>query len=178
LLILTAVLLGAALSFAYSYSSLHRAKDWKIDYLEGRLESRTSQVEALEAELVQTQGSLEGQPSTGEMEALRAQLDEADSLTKSQQKQLKDLERKLANLTRSRDSWKSKHAAARSEIETMTAPPSSPSPLIGAVEEMAADSEPAPQTVAPGEAPEAEIPAPASPAAAEPGYENANAEYR
>ena len=80
LLMLTAVLLGAGGGFAYSYAPLHRAKDWQIDYLQERLDSRTGQVESLERELVETRGALDGQPSSDELDAFRTRLDEATSM--------------------------------------------------------------------------------------------------
>ena len=59
LLILTAILLGAGLAFAYSYAPLHRAKNWEIAYLNDRLESRTGQLEDLETRLRQADSALD-----------------------------------------------------------------------------------------------------------------------
>ncbi len=115
LLMLTVLLLGAALAFAYSYAPLHRAKDWEISYLQERLASRTQQVEELEEKLRSAESTLEGQPSSDEVSALRAQLDEASGLGDSLQKQVRELERKLERVTRSRDSWKQKHATVVAE---------------------------------------------------------------
>jgi len=135
LLILTAVLLGGSMAFIYSYAPLHRAKDWEISYLQERLTSRTEQVEGLEANLRQAQGAIEGQPSNGQLDALNAQLDEAQGLSGSLQKQVRDLESKLTKMTRSRDSWKRKHASvvaeaeAASAVASSVAPTPSPAPL-------------------------------------------------
>ena len=120
LLILTAVLLGGAATFAYSYAPLHRAKDWQIAYLEERLHTRTEQVETLEEELRQAEATVEGQPSNDEVKSLRAQLDEAQGLNDSLEKQVGDLEQKLAQATQSRDSWKKKHGALVAEVEART----------------------------------------------------------
>ncbi len=120
LLILTAVLLGGALAFVYSYAPLHRAKDWEIAYLEERLQTRTEQVETLEAELRKAEATVQGQPSNDEVKSLRAQLDESQSLSASLQKQVGDLEQKLTQANRSRDSWKKKHGALVAEAQTRT----------------------------------------------------------
>jgi len=122
LLILTAVLLGAALSFAYSYAPLHRANSWKIDYLEERLESRTSQVRDLEEQLEKATSSLAGTPSDDEVQALRSQLDEATKLAASREQEIEQLERDLANTARSRDTWKNRHTAAMNDLESRSEP--------------------------------------------------------
>ena len=152
LLILTALLLGAALSFAYSYAPLHRANVWKIGYLEERLESRNEQVNELEAQLEQAKSSLDGTPSNEEVRALRTRLDEAIKLAESREKEIGGLERKLASMTRSRDSWKGRHAEAVAKLEA-------PAPAPVAV--VAPEASDAPEA-------DAEPTAPASPAPAAP----------
>jgi len=117
LLFLTALLLGALGTFVYSYAPLHNAKDWQIDYLEDRLETRNAHVLELEEELRVAKGSLVGQPSDGEVDALRSQLSEANDLAASHQKQVDELERKLKSASRSRDQWKSRHATVTAELE-------------------------------------------------------------
>jgi predicted nucleic acid-binding Zn-ribbon protein len=117
LLILTALLLGALLSFAYSYAPLHRAKDWKIDYLEERLEARNAHVLELEAQLREARASLEGTASDDEVRALRTRLDEATRLAESREQEITDLEQKLESASRARDSWKSRHAAIAANLE-------------------------------------------------------------
>jgi chromosome segregation ATPase len=121
LLILTAALLGGAGAFTYSYAPLHRAKDWEITYLEERLASRTEQVETLEAQLRQAEGAIEGQPSGDQLDALQAQLGEAQELSRSLQTRVSELEGKLTKMTRSRDSWKKKHASLVAEAEATRA---------------------------------------------------------
>jgi hypothetical protein len=117
LLILTAVLVGALAAFAYSYAPLHRAKDWKIDYLEERLEGRRDQVREFEERLTSAHASLDGTPSDEEIRALRTRLEEETRLAASREKENKALDRKLESLTRSRDSWKSRHAAVAQDLE-------------------------------------------------------------
>jgi hypothetical protein len=117
LLILTALLLGALLSFAYSYAPLHRAKAWKIDYLEERLEARNAHVLELEAQLREARTSLEGTASDDEVRALRTRLDEATRLAESRDQEIAALEKKLESASRARDSWESRHAAASADLE-------------------------------------------------------------
>jgi hypothetical protein len=126
LLILTALLLGALLSFAYSYAPLHGAKNWKIDYLEERLESRNAQVLDLETQLREARASLEGTASDDEVRALRTRLDEATRLAAAREQEIAALEEKLESANRSRDSWKSRHAAAVSDLEGRSEPASGP----------------------------------------------------
>jgi hypothetical protein len=117
LLFLTALLLGAVFAFVYSYAPLHRAKDWKIGYLEERLSIRTNQAKELEQELREARASLEGTPSGEELGAVRAQLNEATSLADAQKKEMTELSRKLESAERSRNKWKSRYADALPELE-------------------------------------------------------------
>jgi hypothetical protein len=166
LLILTALLLGALGTFSYSYAPLHRAKDWQIDYLEGRLEVRNAHVLELEVELRESKASMVGQPSGDEVDALRAQLNEANDLAASHQKQMNELERKLKSATRSRDKWKSRHVAAMSELEGAKAEPapsdvadSRPEPIaeptapVAAAQDSASEVPASPAPVSPDEEP-------------------------
>ena len=134
LLILTACLLGAIGAFTYSYAPLHRAKDWRIDYLENRLEIRNALVHELEEELGEARSSLKGQPSGEEMKALRAQLGEATKLTAAREREIKGLDRKLASMKKSRDSFKRRHASAVADLEAKLSAqlPSSPEPALAA----------------------------------------------
>ena len=118
LLILTALLLGALLAFTYSYAPLHRAKDWKIDYLEERLESRNQQLREIKVNLAEARTSLSGTLSIEEIAAIRTRLDEATRLADSRKRETGSLQKKLAQAKKSRDQWRSRHAAAVSEIET------------------------------------------------------------
>ena len=122
-LFLAAILLGAICAFAYSYAPLHRAKDWQIGYLEERIELRSSQVEELERGLEEAEKSLVGQPSGEELSAVRAQLAEATKLAESRDRELETLDGKLKSVTRSRDSWKSRHAEARAALDERNAEP-------------------------------------------------------
>ncbi len=154
LLILMALLLGALSAFSYSYAPLHRAKDWKIDYLEERLESRNEQILELEESLVRARASLDETLSGEEIEAIRARLKEASRLAESREKETASLKKKLDQATKSLDQSRSRHAAARAEMEKQ--------------EQQAAlaASEPPARPVA---AAEPELPlAPAAPAAAAP----------
>jgi chromosome segregation ATPase len=156
LLIVTAFLLGALAGFSYSYAPLHRAKDWKIDYLEERLTSRTNQIEELERELGEVRSASENQPSGEQLDALRAQLAEANGLASSRKKEIAELERELDSANSSRDSWKSKHAQVASKLEKIeshsTPRPTearalSASPTDDAVEAETAETDPPDATV-------------------------------
>jgi DNA-binding transcriptional MerR regulator len=121
LLFLVALLLGAVIAFTYSYAPLHRAKDWKIGYLEERLGIRTNQAKELELDLHQARAALEGTPSGEELGAVRAQLNEAMDLADAQKdthkKKLAELARKLESAERSRNKWKSRYEEARPAFE-------------------------------------------------------------
>ena len=117
LLILATFLVGGAIAFAYSYAPLHRAKDWKVAYLDDRLEARNEQVRALETQLERANGQLANSPSGEELSALKSQLAEATDLVDSRKRELNSLKRKLESVSRSHDSWKRKHASALSELE-------------------------------------------------------------
>lgn len=160
LLILSAALLGGLGAFAYSYAPLHRAKDWQIDYLESRLESRNQQVESLEEKLRDAQASMDGKPSGEELGALRGKLDEVTKHSSSLEKQVRELEQQLEQVTRSRDGWKQKHAAALREIESVKAAAAATpdEPVAAASPQRDADdagSPAAPAPVAGGTTPEA-----------------------
>jgi len=128
LLILTAILVGSIAGFAYSYAPLHRAKNWKIEWLEERLANRTAAVEELERELGELRTAGESEPTGDEMNALRAQLAEANGLAAAQKQELAELERQLADANGARDSWQSKHAQVASRLEQLESQPASESP--------------------------------------------------
>lgn len=117
LLILTALLLGALLAFSYSYAPLHRAKDWKIGYLEERLESRNQQLREAGNNLTEARTSLNGTLSRGEVSAIRTQLGEATRLADSRKNEITSLQKRLTQARKTRDQWRNRHATALSEIE-------------------------------------------------------------
>jgi chromosome segregation ATPase len=104
-------------AFVYSYAPLHRAKDWKIGYLEERLSIRTNQAKELGQKLREARASLEGTPSGEELGAVRAQLNEATSLADAHKKEITELSRKLESAERSRNKWKSRYNDALPELE-------------------------------------------------------------
>jgi hypothetical protein len=121
LLVLTACLLGGLCAFTYSYAPLHRAKDWRISYLESRIEIRNAQVREFEGELAQARNSLESQPSADELKELRAQLSEATKLAEAGKRDTRELDRKLTSMTKSRDSYKRRHAASSADLKAKKA---------------------------------------------------------
>ena len=157
-----ALLLGATSAFVYSYAPLHRAKDWKLDYLEERLSIRTNQARELEQELQQARSALEGTPSGEQLGALRAQLEEATTLAAAHKKEMAALARKLESAERSRNKWKSRSSQASAELEEAR--------RSTEAEAMAATTDPlefgATAPVAPSDAEQPEVvePGPASPA--------------
>ena len=95
LLFLATLLLGATTAFVYFYAPLHRAKDWKIEYLDERLSIRSKQVRELEENLQKARKSLEGTPSGEELGAVRSQLKEATSLASAREKEMDALSQQL-----------------------------------------------------------------------------------
>ena len=144
LLFLTAVLLGATTAFIYSYAPLHRAKDWKIEYLDERLSIRSKQARELEAELRKAREALEGTPSGEELGALRAQLREATRLASAREKEMESLSQKLRSAQRSRDEWKSRSATTLAKFEALNVEPGTaaadPAPAAAADPEPPADA--------------------------------------
>ncbi len=130
-----AFVLGGATAFAYSYAPLHRAKDWQINYLEGRVESRDVQAKQLEADLEEALESLTDTPSGEELRGMRAQLAEDSALVDSRQRDIDRLTAKLGRMTRSRDSWKSRHADAIARIEERREAEDTSTPSAAAVGE-------------------------------------------
>jgi hypothetical protein len=120
ILFLLVAMLGAAGSFAYSYAPLHRAKDWKVEYLESRLDKGNLELTELREGLAAARAQLDDSPPAEEVKALRATREQNTELSASKQREIDALERKLEGVTRSRNSWKSKHAkvvAAHDSLE-------------------------------------------------------------
>jgi hypothetical protein len=113
-------LAGGLISFVYSCGPLHNAKAWKIDYLEERLEARTTQLVELESQIAEQKSASDDTSRADELTKLR------DDLA-SRSKSIEGLERKVAGskkrekeLTRSRDTWKTRHAKLEAELEELS----------------------------------------------------------
>ena len=120
-LFLATFLAGAIAALVYSYAPLHSSKNWKIDYLEGRVDSQNEQINQLEAELVQSRSQTKGQPQPGELVALRSQLEQAQSEVERINKHARQSETTVQRLRRS-----------LAKANAKSAPPAAPSPSASA----------------------------------------------
>ncbi len=77
LLFAAVFLLGASCAFIYSYAPLHSSKNWKIDYLEDRVDAQNQQLSALEQELSQARARAQGGPQPEELEEMRGELEQS-----------------------------------------------------------------------------------------------------
>jgi chaperonin cofactor prefoldin len=134
-------LAGGLIAFAYSYAPLHDAKNWRIDYLEERLEFKQRQLTDLQAELKQLKSESVDRPDTGTFKRLKGELATTSSTVGDLKKKLARSARQIEELERSRDKWKSRHAEAESQRKTLAS-------KIEAVEQNAA-SAPVPAAPAP-----------------------------
>ncbi|MBW2273791.1 MAG: hypothetical protein JRG96_10990 [Deltaproteobacteria bacterium] len=110
-----AFLAGGILAFGYSYIPLHSAKNWKIDYQESRLASQREKLEEFEAKLTTAEAGAARAERLEEQAPRRQELDEAVAKLRTLEAKLSDLEKQNGKLSRSRDSWRSRHAAAEKE---------------------------------------------------------------
>ena len=116
-----AFVLGGILAFGYSYVPLHGAKDWKIDYQESRLLSQREKLEELEVKLAAAEGEAARAANLEEEVPRRQELDEALAKLKALEGKYSKLEKQNVELTRSRDTWKSRHATAQQERDELEA---------------------------------------------------------
>jgi hypothetical protein len=114
-----AFLAGGILAFGYSYTPLHGAKNWKIDYQASRLESQREKLAALDAKLAAAGAEAADAARLEESRPRREELDEAQAKLKGLEKKLAALEAENSKLTRSRDSWRSRHAAVEKELDEL-----------------------------------------------------------
>lgn len=122
-------LAGALIAFVYSYAPLHSAKNWKIDYLEERLDASRLQIEDLERNLADVQKKMRTRADPEAFRLLQGELAVTDDTIGDLESKLARSQRRVKDLERSRDSWKAKHSEAElkreallSEIESINSP--------------------------------------------------------
>lgn len=149
-------LAGGLLTFGYSYSPLHDAKNWRIDYLEERIRAKDAQLDELQKQLDEVRSEAADKPDGETFKLLQQELVTADKTVQELERKLARAEKQAKELERSRDKWKARHAEAESRRQPLaaSAPAAEPAPATAAAETAAPDS--APAAPAPG--------APATPA--------------
>jgi peptidoglycan hydrolase CwlO-like protein len=132
---------GGSISFVYSFVPLHSAKNWKIDYLETRLEAKDQQLRSAVHRLAAVEAEAADKPDSQTFKLLQDELASGDKTIKNLERDLARAKRRTSELERSRNGWKAKHAAAESEIEALASadaeepadtPPASPAPSAAA----------------------------------------------
>jgi len=142
-------LAGGLIAFAYSYAPLHDAKNWRIDYLEERLQLKQGQLTELQAELKLLKSDTADRPDAATFKSLKDELSTTKSTVGSLEKKLARSARRIEELERSRNNWKSRHAEAESKWKALDSE-------IEAIEQNAASS-PVPAAPAPDPGSEARI---------------------
>jgi hypothetical protein len=112
-------LAGGLIAFAYSYAPLHDAKNWRIDYLAERLELKQGQLAELQAELKRLKSDTADRPDSDTLKNLKDELATTNSTVESLEKKLAKSARRIEELERSRDQWKSKQAEAESKWKAL-----------------------------------------------------------
>jgi hypothetical protein len=110
---------GGSISFVYSFVPLHSAKNWKIDYLETRLEAKDQQLRSAVHRLAAVEAEAADKPDSQTFKLLQDELASGDKTIKNLERDLARAKRRTSELERSRNGWKAKHAAAESEIEAL-----------------------------------------------------------
>ena len=108
---------GAAVAFAYSYGPLHSGKNWMINYLEERVESKDTRLAEVEGELARVKTDSEGKPDSETFKLLQDELATTDKTIQNLERKLARAERRIKDLERSRSNWKKKHAASQARLE-------------------------------------------------------------
>ena len=100
--------LGTLCAFAFSYAPLHTSKNWKIDYLEGRVDAQNQKIGELEQELQGARAQTRGRPDPEELDALRTELEQVQAElagskteTRRSRSKVRDLQRSLEEATAS-----------------------------------------------------------------------------
>jgi len=110
-------IVGAAVAFAYSYGPLHSGKNWMIDYLEQRVESKDVRLAEIEGELARVKADSQGKPDTETFKLLQDELATTDKTIQNLERKLARSERRIKELERSRSNWKKKHAESQARLE-------------------------------------------------------------
>jgi septal ring factor EnvC (AmiA/AmiB activator) len=118
---LAVFLVGGLFAFAYSYSPLHNAKNWKIDYLNGRLEAQTSRLAEVTGELGKLQADSASRPDAETFGMLQNELASTDKTIGDLERKLEKSERRVKELEQSRKNWRAKARAAENKSEALAA---------------------------------------------------------
>lgn len=118
---LATFLCGGVFAFAYSYAPLHSAKNWKIDYLNGRLEAQSGRLGEITAELDTLQTDSASRPDAETFVMLQSELASADKTLADLERKFEKSERRVKELERSRKNWREKAKAAESKSEALAA---------------------------------------------------------
>jgi DNA repair exonuclease SbcCD ATPase subunit len=112
---------GGIVTFAYSYHSLHDAKNWEISHLEERMDTKELRLVQIEQEMAALKRSARGQPDAAGFQELQRQLASATTRQAELEKKLDRTDREARDLERSRNSWKAKYAKADQSREQLEA---------------------------------------------------------
>lgn len=115
---------GGLVAFVYSYMPLHDAKNWKIDYLSERIGSKEDRIQALDAELAELKADSADKPDSETFKLLQRELVTTDKTIQDLESKLAKADRRIKELERSRNNWKSKHAALQAKGRQAPSPAS------------------------------------------------------
>jgi chromosome segregation ATPase len=93
--------LGTLCAFAFSYGPLHTSKNWKIDYLEDRVDAQNQKIGELEEELQGTRAQARGRPDPEELDALRTELEQVQAELAGSKTETRRARSKVRGLQRS-----------------------------------------------------------------------------
>ena len=112
---------GGIVTFAYSYHSLHGAKNWEISHLEEQMDTKELRLDQIEQELAALKRSARGRPDAASFQELQRQLASATTRQAELEKKLDGAGREARDLERSRNSWKAKYTKADQSREQLEA---------------------------------------------------------
>ena len=112
---------GGIVTFAYSYHSLHGAKNWEISHLEEQMDAKELHLDQIEREMAALKRSASGQPDAASFQEIQHQLASATTRQAELEKKLDRAGRQARDLERSRNSWKAKYAKADQSREQLEA---------------------------------------------------------
>lgn len=118
---LAVFLVGGLFAFVYSYSPLHNSKNWKIDYLNGRLDAQTTRLAEVTVELDELQTDSASRPDAETFGMLQNELASTDKTIGDLERKLEKSERRVKELEQSRKNWRAKAKAAENKSEALAA---------------------------------------------------------
>ena len=106
-------LLGALLSFGYSYRPLHGALTWKVDSLETRLDERNRENATLSDELRVLRANEATRIEPEALAQIETELAQTKKALRKSEKKLKSAERKRRNANTNADRWRKRYESLR-----------------------------------------------------------------